>query len=75
MDKYQFAELIQQTETFKAFPEFKKKITLSKENIEDLIDLHRQAEKYKISYLLQNPRLSSSSVKLINEILLLKNIN
>lgn len=71
MDKQELIQLIEKTEVFKSFPVFKQILTLKKSNLEDLQDLLHQAEKFGIDYLKQNPRLQSTTVKLIGELLIL----
>lgn len=70
MNKTDFVELIKETDVFKQFPKFKQQLTLSKKNIEDLMQLYDQAERYGIGYLMQKPHLQSSTVKLIGIMLI-----
>lgn len=70
MNKQDFVELIKETDVFKQFPKFKQQLTLSKKNVEDLMELFGQAERYGIGYLMQKPNLQSSTVKLIGIMLI-----
>ena len=69
MTDAQFRALIENSEVFKAFGQFKKDIFLKAKVLHRLKDYHHQAEKYGIAYLKQNPNLTTSDVALIESIL------
>ena len=68
MNEQQFNQSIQGTTTFQNFPKFKQGIVLKKKNIERLLDLHGQASRLGLPYLKQNPNISVSEFKLIEEL-------
>jgi len=69
MNDIDFKELVENTIVFKKFENFKKALTLKLKNIIRLKDLYEQAKRYGVDYLKQNPHLSSTDVKIIQNII------
>lgn len=64
-----FKQQIQATTAYINAENFKKPLLLKGKNIEHLQDIYRQAKRYGIDYLKQNPNLSVTDVKIVEDIL------
>lgn len=60
---------IENSQAFKDMPIFKQRLTFKQVNAARLNDLYHQGKTWGIDHLKQNPNISISDVKLIEEIL------
>jgi len=74
MKEIDFKELVTATDVFKKFENFKKALTIKWKNLKRLNDIYEQGKRYGIEYLKQNPNLSSTDVRLIENIIANENI-
>ena len=68
MTQDQFKEAVKETALFKNKAIFSKNIML-KYRIKEMYVYYEQAKRYSIDYLKQNPKILSSEVQIIDEIL------
>jgi len=68
MSNHKFKAKVEQSEVFKSFEKFKQVLVLRPKNMEYLEELTRQAERYGLPYLKQNPNINSRDFNLVKSL-------